>query len=51
MTKEEKILEILNNKREIMVKNILYGRGVDYKELLFEIDEEIRKILGDSNEY
>lgn len=47
MNKEEKILEILNNKREIMVKEILQGISVDYKELLFEIDEEIRKILGE----
>lgn len=50
MTKEEKILEILNNKREIMMKEIIYGISVNYKELLFEIDEEIRKLLGDSNE-
>ena len=50
MNKEEKILEILNNKREIMMKEILYGISVDYKELLFEIDEEIRKLIGEDNE-
>lgn len=50
MNKEElkqKILELLNAKRDIMANQMLYGTSVDYKELLFQIDEEIREILGD----
>lgn len=50
MNREEKlnkILEVLNNKRDIMTKQMFYGFSVDYKELLFQIDEEIREILGD----
>ena len=45
---KEKILEVLNNKRDIMTKQMLYGLSVDYQELLFQIDEEIRKIIKDS---
>lgn len=45
---KEKILEVLNNKRNIMTKQMLYGLSVDYQELLFQIDEEIRKIIKDS---
>lgn len=42
---KDKILEILNNKRDIMTKQMLCGISVDYQELLFQVDEEIRKII------
>lgn len=50
MNKElkEKIEEILNNKREIMLRQMLRGY-VDYEELLFQLDEEIRQVLKDSD--
>lgn len=41
---KEKIKEILNNKREIMVRQMLQGY-VDYKEILYQLDEEIRQAL------
>lgn len=44
-----KILGILNNKRDIVLKQMLFGMSVDYEELLFEVDEEIRKILEESD--
>ena len=47
---KDKILEVLNNKRDIMTKQMLYGMSVDYQELLFQIDEEIRKIIKDSED-
>ena len=47
---KEKILEVLNNKRDIMTKQMLFGMSVDYKELLFQVDEEIRKIIKESEE-
>lgn len=49
MNKElkEKIEEILNNKREIMVKQMLQD-CVDYEEILYQLDEEIRQVLKDS---
>lgn len=50
MNKElkEKIEEILNNKREIMIRQMLQG-SVDYEELLYQIDEEIRQALKESD--
>lgn len=50
MNKElkEKIEEILNNKREIMLKQMLQGH-VDYEEILYQLDEEIRQVLKDSD--
>ena len=50
MNKElkEKIEEILNNKREIMVRQMLQG-CVDYEEILYQLDEEIRQALEDSD--
>ena len=39
------IIEILNNKRTIMTTKLLNGEYCDYEELLYQIDEEIRKIL------
>ena len=50
MNKElkEKIEEILNNKREIMIKQMLQGY-VDYEEILYQVDEEIRQVLEDSD--
>lgn len=47
---KDKILEVLNNKRDIMLKQMLFGLSVDYEELLFEVDEEIRKIIKDSDD-
>lgn len=46
---KDKILEVLNNKRDIMLKQMLCGMSVDYEELLFQVDEEIRKIIKDSD--
>lgn len=48
---KDKILEVLNSKREFLMERMFYGMYIDYKELLFQIDEEIRKILkgSDSN--
>ena len=50
MNKElkEKIEEILNNKREIMIRQMLRGY-VDYEEILYQLDEEIRQALKDSD--
>ena len=50
MNKElkEKIEEILNNKREIMIRQMLRGY-VDYEEILFQLDEEIRQVLKESD--
>lgn len=47
---KDEILEVLNNKRDIMTKQMLYGMSVDYKELLFQVDEEIRKIIKENDE-
>ncbi|MBR4003576.1 MAG: hypothetical protein IKI95_05950 [Clostridia bacterium] len=41
------ILQILNNARYNLMKQMMSGNEIDYKELLFQIDEEIRKVLGD----
>ena len=49
MSIKEKIEIILNNKRTIMLQQMLSG-NVDYKELLFQIDEEIREVLKDSDD-
>ena len=46
---KEKIETILNNKRTIMLQQMLSG-NVDYEELLFQIDEEIREVLKDSDD-
>lgn len=48
MSVKEKIEIILNNKRAIMLQQMLSG-NVDYEELLFQIDEEIREVLKDSD--
>lgn len=37
--------EILNNKRSILTTQFLNGEYFDYEELLYQVDEEIRKIL------
>lgn len=41
------ILKILNNARYNLMKQLMSGSEIDYKELLFQIDEEIRKVLGE----
>lgn len=41
---KEKIMKVLNDKREIMIRQMFSGK-VDYEELLYQVDEEIRKIL------
>lgn len=46
---KEKIETILNNKRTIMLQQMLLG-NVDYEELLYQIDEEIREVLKDSDD-
>ena len=43
ITKE--VREILNNKREILTMQLLDGGYCDYEELLYQVYEEIRKIL------
>ena len=47
---KDKILEVLNNARKEMTKLMLFGMSVDYQELLFQVDEEIRKIIKESDE-
>ena len=47
-SKTEKIEKILNDKRAIMLQQMFSG-NVDYEELLFQIDEEIREVLKDSD--
>jgi len=52
----KEIREILNNKREISVTQLLDRGYCDYEELLYQVDEEIKKVLdkvldiGDSND-
>ncbi len=49
----KEVREILNNKRTIMTTQLLNCGYCNYEELLYQVDEEIRKILdkvGDSNE-
>lgn len=48
----KEVRETLNNKRTIMTTQLLNGSYCNYEELLYQVDEEIRKILdkGDSNE-
>ena len=41
----KEIIDTLNNKREILVTQLLDGGYCDYEELLYQVDEEIRKIL------
>lgn len=47
ITKE--IRDTLNNKRTIMTTKLLNGEYCDYEELLYQVDEEIRKILDKEN--
>ena len=41
----KEVRETLNNKRTIMTTQLLNGEYCDYEELLYQVDEEIRKIL------
>ena len=41
----KEIRETLNNKRTIMTTQLLNGGYCNYEELLYQVDEEIRKIL------
>lgn len=41
----KEVREILNNKRTIMATQLLNGGYCNYEELLYQVDEEIRKIL------
>ena len=41
----KEVKEILNNKREISVLQLIDRGYCDYEELLYQVDEEIRKIL------
>ena len=41
----KEVRETLNNKRTIMTTQLLNGECCDYEELLYQVDEEIRKVL------
>ena len=41
----EEVKKVLNDKRSIMTMKLLDGSYCDYEELLYQVDEEIRKIL------
>jgi hypothetical protein len=49
MSIKEKIEKILNDKRTIMLQQMFSG-NVDYEELLYQVDEEIREVLKDSDD-
>lgn len=47
---KDKILKVLNNARKEMAKQMLFGENdVDFKELLFQVDEQIREILKENS--
>ena len=45
----KEVREILNNKRTIMTTQLLNGGYCNYEELLYQVDEEIRKTLDKEN--
>lgn len=45
----KEVRETLNNKRDIFTTLLLNGSYRNYEELLYQVDEEIRKILDKEN--